>query len=124
MMERMGIARIGGKLGITELDDIIEFVRASDQIAVALGEDLGGAEGAIQALGKITDIFDLKTLYGQEQALLKVGSAINELGMASTANEGYLVTFARRTAGIAPQAGISIQNILGIAATLDALGQN
>ncbi len=124
MTERMGIARIGGKLGISDMDELIGFVRASDQIAVALGEDLGGAEGAIQSLGKLTDIFDLKTLYGQEQALMKVGSAINELGMASTANEGYLVNFAKRTAGIAPQAGVSIQNILGTAATLDALGQS
>lgn len=119
----LGLARIGGKLGITGADEILGFVRAADQISVALGEDLGGAEEAIRELGKLTDIFKTKELFGQEEALLKIGSAINELGMASTANEAYLVEFSKRTAGIAPQAGVSIENILGLAATLDALGQ-
>ena len=122
-LELLGLARVAGKLGITDPEEILGFVRAADQIVVALAEDLGGAEDAVRELGKLTDIFKLKDLYGQEQALLKVGSAINELGMASTANEGYLVEFSKRTAGIAPQAGVSIENILGLAATLDALGQ-
>jgi TP901 family phage tail tape measure protein len=121
--ELLNLARVAGKLGITVKEEILGFVRAADQIVVALGEDLGGAEDAVRELGKLTDIFKLKELYGQEQSLLKVGSAINELGMASTANEGYLVEFSKRTAGIAPQAGISIQSIFGLAATLDALGQ-
>ena len=119
----LNLARVAGKLGITAENEILGFVRAADQISVALGEDLGGAEDAVRELGKLTDIFKLKELYGQEQALLKIGSAINELGMASTANEGYLVEFSKRTAGIAPQAGVSVENILGLAATLDALGQ-
>lgn len=121
--ELLGLARVAGKLGITDPEEVLGFVRAADQIVVALSEDLGGAEDAVRELGKLTDIFKLKDLYGQEEALLKVGSAINELGMASTANEGYLVEFSKRTAGIAPQAGVSIENILGLAATLDALGQ-
>lgn len=121
--ELLNLARVAGKLGITAEKDILGFVRAADQISVALGEDLGGAEDAVRELGKLTDIFKIKELFGQEQALLKIGSAINELGMASTANEAYLVEFAKRTAGIAPQAGVSVQNIMGLAATLDALGQ-
>ena len=119
----LNLARVAGKLGITAEEEILGFVWAADQISVALGEDLGGAEDAVRELGKLTDIFKLKDLHGQEQALLKIGSAINELGMASTANEAYLVEFSKRTAGIAPQAGVSVQNILGLAATLDSLGQ-
>lgn len=122
-LELLDLARVAGKLGITGEEEILGFVRAANQISVALGEDLGGTDEAVRELGKLTDIFHLKDLYGQEQALLKVGSAINELGMASTANEGYLVEFSKRTAGIAPQAGVSVQNILGLAATLDSLGQ-
>ena len=122
-LDLLNLARVAGKLGITGQEDILGFVRAANQISVALGEDLGGAEDAVRELGKLTDIFKLKETYGQEEALLKIGSAINELGMASTANEGYLVEFSKRTAGIAPQAGVSVQNILGLAATLDSLGQ-
>lgn len=120
----LNLAWVAGKLGIQAKDDIIGFVKASDMIGVALGRDLGGTEDAVRALGKLVDIFKLKDEYGMEKAMLKVGSAINELGMASTASEGYLINFSRRTAGIAPTAGVAITNILGLAATLDSLGQS
>jgi TP901 family phage tail tape measure protein len=122
--ELLALVRAGGKLGITGQEDLLGFARAADKINVALSEDLGGnAEAAITAIGKMTDIFSLTDEYGIEQAMLKVGSAINELGMASTANEGYIVDFSKRLAGIAPNADISIDKILGLAATLDKYGQ-
>lgn len=122
--ELLALVRAGGKLGITGQEDLLGFARAADKINVALSEDLGGnAEAAITAIGKMTDIFSLTDEYGIEQAMLKVGSAVNELGMASTANEGYIVDFSKRLAGIAPNADISIDKILGLAATLDKYGQ-
>ena len=122
--ELLALVRAGGKLGITGQEDLLGFARAADKINVALSEDLGGnAETAITAIGKMTDIFNLTDEYGIEQAMLKVGSAINELGMASTANEGYIVDFSKRLAGIAPNADVSIDKILGLAATLDKYGQ-
>lgn len=122
--ELLALVRAGGKLGITGQEDLLGFARAADKINVALSEDLGGnAEAAITAIGKMTDIFSLTDEYGIERAMLKVGSAINELGMASTANEGYIVDFSKRLAGIAPNADISIDKILGLAATLDKYGQ-
>lgn len=122
--ELLALVRAAGKLGITGQEDLLGFARAADKINVALSEDLGGnAEAAITAIGKMTDIFNLTDEYGIEQAMLKVGSAINELGMASTANEGYIVDFSKRLAGIAPNADISIDKILGLAATLDKYGQ-
>lgn len=120
----LDMARIGGKLGITGKDNILEFVRAADQISVALGRDLGdNTEDAIREIGKLVDIFDLQEEYGLERSMLKVGSAINELGMASTANEGYIVDFTKRLAGVAPNADIAIEDVLGMAATLDKYGQ-
>ena len=99
-------------------------MNAADKINVSLSEDLGGnAEAAIEAIGKMVDIFNLSGEFGLEQAMLKVGSAVNSLGMASTANEGYIVDFTKRLAGIAPNADISIDKILGLAATLDKYGQ-
>lgn len=120
----LGLSRIAGKLGYSEVGDITEFVKANNQIIVALNEDLGGnVEETVNHIGKLVDIFKLKDLYGTEDAFLKVGSAINELGMASTANEGYMVEFARRMSGVAPLAKISIDQILGLGAALDQLGQ-
>lgn len=120
----LGLARIAGKLGYSEISDITEFVRANNQIIVALNEDLGGnVEETVNKIGKLVEIFKLRDLYDTEEAFLKVGSAINELGMASTANEGYMVEFARRMAGVAPLAGVTIEQILGLGAALDQLGQ-
>ncbi|MFD2962767.1 MULTISPECIES: phage tail tape measure protein [Olivibacter] len=121
----LGLGRIGGKLGINELDDLAGFVRATNQIVVALNEDLGGnVEETVNQLGKLVDIFGLKEVYGMEDALLKVGSAINELGANSTASEAYLVDFTNRMAGIAPITGLTIDQILGLGATLDQFGQS
>lgn len=120
----LGLARTAGKLGIEGKDNILQFVSAADKINIALGEDLGdNAEEALREIGKLVDIFSLETDYGIEQAMLKVGSTINSLGMASTANEGYIVNFTKRIAGIAPNADISIDKVLGLAATLDKYGQ-
>lgn len=122
--ELLSLARVGGKLGISGKEDLLEFVSAADKINVALKEDLGGdAEAAIGQIGKLVDIFQLKGQMGLERAMLSVGSAINELGAASTANEGYIVNFTNRLAGIAPNASISIDKILGLASTLDANAQ-
>lgn len=120
----LALAEVAGKLGISGQNDILGFVSAADKINVALSKDLGGnAEEALRQIGKLVDIFKLKDDYGMERSMLKVGSAINTLGMASTANEGYIVEFAQGMAGIAPTANMSIEQILGLAATLDSLGQ-
>jgi len=122
--ELLALLRIGGKLGVEGQENLLGFVRAADKINVALKEDLGGdAEAAIAQIGKMVDIFQLEGQFGLESAMIKVGSAVNSLGMASTANEGYIVDFTRRLAGIAPNASISIDKILGLAATLDKYGQ-
>ncbi len=122
--ELLGLVRAGGKLGISGQEDLLGFAKAANQINVALSEDLGGdAEAAITEVGKMVDVFNLKDEFGIEKAMLKVGSTINELGAASTANEGYIVNFSGRLAGIAPNANISIDKVMGLAATLDSLHQ-
>ena len=111
------LARDAGKLGISGKEDILGFVRAADQIQVALGEDLG--EGAIRNLGKIADVLGLTQSMGIEKSLLSIASAVNAVGQASTASEGYLVDFTQRLAGVAAQTGISASNIIGFASGLD-----
>ena len=111
------LARDAGKLGIQGKENILGFVRAADQIQVALGEDLG--EGAIKQLGKIADVMGLTQAMGIEKSLLSIGSAVNAVGQASTASEAYLVEFTQRLAGVAAQTGISTANIIGFASGLD-----
>lgn len=123
-LELLDLGRVAGKLNIKQKEDVEGFIRASDKVVVALKEDLGGdAEEAVRQIGKLVSVFGITDRFGIEKAITKTGSAINELGMASTANEGYIVNFAKRVAGIAPSARISLQDIMGLAATLDHLGQ-
>lgn len=120
----LDLAKVAGKLGIAGQDDIEGFVKAADKIGVALTEDLGGnIEESVNQIGKLVDIFGIKSEFGVEQAMLKTGSAINSLGASSTANEGYIVEFTKRMAGVAPAAKLSMENVLGLAATLDQFGQ-
>lgn len=119
--ELMALAADAGKLGLSAEKDVLAFVRAGNQINVALGEELG--QDAIKNIGKLVDLFSLKQTFGLEESMLKVGSTLNELGMSSTAAEGYMVEFLRRMGGIAPLAGITIDQTLALGATLDSLGQ-
>jgi TP901 family phage tail tape measure protein len=121
--ELMALAEIGGRLGIKGEADLLGFVRAADKINVSLGSVLGKPEEVMKAVGKMANSFKVVEKMGIEKAMLSIGSALNELGMASTASEGYIVEFTKRMAGIAPIAGISIENIMGLGATLDSLGQ-
>lgn len=116
------LAYTAGKLGIQGRDNILEFVKAGNQINVALGEELG--EDAIQNIAKLNDVLGITKQLGVERSLLATGSAINELGQTSTANEGYLVDFAQRMGGIAKQAGLTIQQILALGSASDQMGQN
>ena len=123
-LDLLELARVAGKLGIRGKEDVLGFVRATDKIRVALSEDLGGdTEESVRQLGKLVDIFKLTNEFSVEESLLKIGSAMNALGASGTANEGYMLEFTKRVAGVAPTAGISIDKILGLATTLDELGQ-
>lgn len=119
----LGLAEVAGKLGIAGERELLGFVKAADQIGVALGKDLGDVEQAVNSLGKITELFGVKQELGIEDALIRTGSAINALGAAGTASEAYIVNFTRRLGPIAPAANISMQNVLGLATTMDELGQ-
>jgi len=114
------LAEEAGKLGKQSKEDILGFVRAADQINVALDE-LG--DGATLTLSKLTTIFGDEERLGTEKALLSVGSVINELSQNCTASAPYLANFAKRMAGVGAQAEMTIPQIMGLAAVLDSQGQ-
>src|SRR5690606_31824805 len=77
-LREMAVA--AGKLGIAK-DEILGFVEAVDKINVALGDDLsGGTEGIMKKLGKLVQVYGVDAMEGLSEGLIKVGSAINELG--------------------------------------------
>ena len=114
------LAQEAGRFGKTSQEDVLGFVKAADQINVAL-DDLG--EGATLTLSKLTNIFGDEERLGTEKALLAVGSVINELSQNCTASAPYLANFTQRMAGVGAQAKMTIPEIMGFAAVLDSQGQ-
>lgn len=110
------LAQEAGRLGKTSIQDVLGFVRAADQINVAL-DDLG--EGATLTLSKLTGIFGEEARYGTEQSLLKVGSVVNELSQNCSASAPYLTEFSSRLGGIAAQSKMSVSQVMAFAAVLD-----
>lgn len=110
------LAQDAGRLGKSSEEDVLGFVRAADQINVAL-DDLG--EGATLTLSKLTGIFGDEAIYGTETALLKVGSVINELSQNCSASAPFIAEFTSRLGGVASQAHMNISQVMGFAAVLD-----
>ena len=115
------LAYIAGKLGISSKEMVQQFVEAADIINVSMGDVLGN--DATLAIGKMVDVYkkstDMLKDKSLKEQLLSLGSAVNELGKTSTANEQYMVNFTGRLGGIAVQAGLAADQILGFASALD-----
>ena len=123
VQELHNLAYEAGRLGIGNqgADAVLGFVRAADKLNVALKEDLG--DDAIIQLTKMADVMGLTKKMGVEKSLLSIGSAINELAQNSTANGDFMTNYASRISGIASQAHMTVDELLGLAAASDATGQ-
>ena len=117
------LAYAGAKLGIGQnygVEGLTGFVRAAEQVQMALGEDLG--EDALPALAKLTEVMGLIPKYGVEQAMQKSASAIFQLGATSTATGKNIVEFSKRLMGLANVSRVSADELLAIGSASDAMG--
>lgn len=114
------LAATAGQMGINSSTEVLGFVKASNQLNVALNE-LG--EDGVLSLAKIAQLTgDISTM-GVEKSLLAIGSSINELSANSAAAAEPIADFMRRVGGLAPLANLSTSNLAALGATADALGQ-
>ena len=116
--ELNNLAYAGAKLGVTT-QNLAGFVRAADQVNVALKEDLG--DEALTALAKITEVSGLIDKYGVEDAMLRVGSSIFRLASTSTACSEKIVDFSNRMLALGDAAALSTPDILAIGAAVDSM---
>ena len=116
--ELNNLAYAGAKLGVTT-KDLAGFVRAADQVNVALKEDLG--DEALTALAKITEVSGLIDKYGVEDAMLRTGSAIFRLASTSTATSGKIVDFSNRLLALGDAATLTTPDILAIGSAVDSM---
>lgn len=120
--EITNLAYTAGRLGVKGTSDVMGFVRAADQINIALGEQLNGAE-SVESLMKITELMGVNREFGLESALLKTAASLNEISQNSTATAQPMVDFMRRLSGVSAQSGITTAELTGLAGAVNALGQ-
>ena len=117
------LAYTGAKLGIGQnygVAGLTGFVKAAEQVQMALGEDMG--EKALPELSKMIEVMGLIPKYGVEQAMQKAASAIFQLGATSTATGTNIVEFSKRLMGLANVSRISTQDLLALGSASDAMG--
>ncbi len=108
------LAYEGAKLGMSKygVDGMNSFVKAADQINVAIGEEMG--EEALPALSKMVEVMGLIPRMGIEKAMLATGSAMFKLSTTSTSTSNDIVEFAKRLTGVARTAGITTDQLLAL----------
>lgn len=117
------LAYTGAKLGIGQnygVEGLTGFVKAAEQVQMALGEDMG--EKALPELAKMTEVMGLIDKYGVEQAMQKAASAIFQLGATSTATGSNIVEFSKRLYGLANVTRVSTDDLLALGSAADAMG--
>lgn len=117
------LAYQGGKMGFGQygVEGMSAFVRAADQVKVALSDDLG--DDSLLQISKLVDTMGLIPKLGVERSMLSVGSAINQLSATSTASGTHIVDFAKRLTGLSRITGITTPELLALGSAADALGQ-
>jgi TP901 family phage tail tape measure protein len=125
--ELLLLAEEAGRLGKKSKKDVMDFVEVGNQIQVALGDDLqGNAAESIKEVGKLTNIYRIGAKHGTDfrESMLKMGSAINEVSANSQTQAPFLIDMLKRMGGIANQADIAAENVIGYGAALDIMGQS
>ena len=121
--ELLDIAQIGGRLGITDKDQLREFTEEIDKIYVALGDSFqGGLEAVTTKVGKLKNLFEETKQQNYGEALNAIGSALNELGANGTASEENISDFATRIGQLPGALKPTIAQTLGLGAAFEESG--
>ena len=107
-----------GMLGLKSTQDILGFITAADQMNWALKEL--GEDGAVQLM-KVANLTHETDIYGVQEALNKVGSAINEITASSASSAAPIVDYVSRLGSVGATAGYASHELVAIGSTLDSL---
>lgn len=119
------LAFSAGKMGLGKygLEGVEGFVRATNQLQVALGDDLGNSvDEAITPLAKLAENLGLIQKMGVEKSMMAIGSSINELSQTTTAVGANIVDFARRIQPAAQMINLTGDQILALGSAADSFG--
>jgi TP901 family phage tail tape measure protein len=119
--ELRSIAAVAGQLGIAN-DQVLEFVKATDKLNVALGDEIkGGAEEVTRVMGGLRNVMsDIKT-EDVSADMLHIGNALNVLAAEGAATAPVVADIANRIGGVGMVMGLTSGQTLGLAATMQEL---
>lgn len=114
------MAGVGGQFGVAK-DQIEGFVKGADKVAVALGDQFGGAEATAGAVLKLRNIFQNLKSDNIEQDMLKIGNGLNVLEADGAATGAGMADFSSRIGGTLIPLKVTEAQVLGLSATLEEL---
>lgn len=114
-------AYVGSKLGMGKygVEGLENFVKAANQVKVALSEDMGPE--SLTALAKMTETMGLIPKFGVEKSMLKIGSALFKLSSTTTSSSNNIVEFSKRLVGTARVAGVTTDQLLALGSAADSM---
>lgn len=115
------IATVVTKKGVAK-EEIAGVTKALDQLFVVLGKEIGDPHEAVSSLVKLVNVYS-EDKHVTAKNIGDVGAAIQKLTSSGVATGSFLIQFAERLAGVRGITGVSIQNVLGLGAALEELGQ-
>lgn len=114
-----------GKITKDTTAEIEGFTRGIDKANVALGDEFsGGVEEVAREIGTVQKLFKETKDMKVEEAIEKIGSTINELGAAGSAQGPQITDFTQRVAQFGELAPRSVADTMGLGAAMVELGSS
>lgn len=121
LAQLVDISTVVAKKGVVK-QEIAGVTQALDQLFVVLGKEIGDPHEAVSSLVKLVNVYS-EDKHVTAKNIGDIGAAIQKLTSSGVATGDFLISFAERLAGVRGITGVTIQNVLGLGAALQELGQ-
>jgi hypothetical protein len=121
LAQLVDISTVVAKKGVVK-QEIAGVTQALDQLFVVLGKEIGDPHEAVSSLVKLVNVYS-EDKHVTAKNIGDIGAAVQKLTSSGVATGSFLINFAERLAGVRGITGVSIQNVLGLGAALQELGQ-
>lgn len=117
--ELMRLVSVGGRLGVAK-ESLVDFAEGANMLKSALGADLG--QENLDRLYKSVQAFGLADTMGWKDGVLAIGSAINELGQTTSANESDISEYISRLNALGAAGTLTAQQVVALGARFSEAG--
>ncbi len=111
-IDLLKLAEEAGEMGYRTEEEVVRYVKAADQIKVAMS-DMG--EESVKSFAKIANIFDVD--------MLAVASAVDVLGQNCEASKADITAFIQGISGVGAASNMTVPELAAFSAVLQSNGQ-